>query len=103
MILKIEIENFRSYKEKTVFSLEANASKLKTNNFVNVAGKKILKSSFIYGPNASGKSNVVRALFEIRKLILNRPKIGDELTIYDPFLFDKKTNKKPVVFIWNLF
>ena len=57
-----------------------------------------MKSSFIYGANASGKSNIVRALFEIRKFIINKPKIGDDLTIYDPFLFDSNTDKKPVIF-----
>ena len=98
MILKLEIENFRSYKNKTIFSLEATSSKLKINNYKNVAGKKVLKSSFIYGANASGKSNIVRALFEIRKFIINKPKIGDDLTIYDPFLFDSNTDKKPVIF-----
>lgn len=102
MILQFKIKNFRSYKEETIFSLEANSSDQKLENVLaKKVGKqnlKILKASIIYGANASGKSNILRALFELTHLILNKPKIEESLRIYIPFLFDSNNTEKPSEF-----
>lgn len=102
MILQLKIKNYRSYKEETVFSMIANNSSYKLDNVFELKNGKqefrLLKSAIVYGANASGKSNVIRALFEITHLILNKPKIDENLRIYEPFLFDVVSRNKPSEF-----
>lgn len=96
MILNIRLKNYRSYKEEVIYTLEANSSKAKDFNYYERDDFKILKTSLMYGPNASGKSNIVRAFFELRNLIIKKPTVDDPLLIYDPFKFDLKSSNKPV-------
>lgn len=106
MILNITVKNYRSFKDETIFSLEAeSSSKSKEENvFTQSLAKgddevRILKTAMIFGANASGKSNLLRAVFEITKFIgKNRPKVGDPVPIYDPFLFSSETKDAPVEF-----
>ncbi len=59
MLLKMEIENFLSFKEKTVASFKRSNYKFleKRNTFDGVT-----KGSFFIGGNASGKSNFIKAI-----------------------------------------
>lgn len=89
--------------------MEATASQAKPENVASVQLQnkniRVLKSSLIYGSNASGKTTVIRALHalwsEINGMV---PKKGGEgVTLYDPFVLDKESINKPsfmeVVFI----
>jgi len=96
MILNIKLKNYRSYKEEVIYTLEASSSKAKNFNYYEDNDFKVLKASLMYGPNASGKSNIVRAFFELRHLIIKKPTIDDALLIYDPFKFNEKTKNEPV-------
>ncbi|MGV0757235.1 AAA family ATPase [Empedobacter brevis] len=96
MILNIQLKNYRSYKDEVIYTLEANSSKAKEFNYYENSDFKVLKTSLMYGPNASGKSNIVRAFFELRNLIIKKPTIDDSLLIYDPFKFDVKSLESPV-------
>ncbi|MBF4515845.1 ATP-binding protein [Flavobacterium sp. ANB] len=99
MILQLKVKNYRSYKEETVFSMEANDSSSKLFNVWEIENEKesfkLLKTAIIYGANASGKSNIIRVLFELTYLILNKPVIDQKIRIYEPFLFDKNSSNKP--------
>lgn len=99
MILQLKVKNYRSYKEETVFTMEANSSSYKSFNVCEINNEKqdfkLLKTAIIYGANASGKSNIIRALFELTHLILNKPVIDQKIRIYEPFLFDTNSNNKP--------
>jgi AAA15 family ATPase/GTPase len=60
MLLNITIENFRSYNQAQTLSLIASE-----NNGVNsakIGNLEVRKSAVIYGANASGKSNIIKAL-----------------------------------------
>ena len=72
MILNIKLKNYRSYKEEVIYTLEASSSKAKDFNYFEINDFKVLKTSLMYGANASGKSNIVRAFFELRNLILKK-------------------------------
>lgn len=77
MLIEFSVENFRSFKDPTVFSMVA-ASKLKSRdpevderNLIRVEGGPVLLSTAaIYGANASGKSNLVDALGTMSDLVL---------------------------------
>lgn len=102
MILQLKVKNYRSYKEETVFSLEANSSSHKIENVFEITNDKqksrLLKTAIIYGANASGKSNVIRAFFGLRKFILFKPKVGDVIELYEPFKFDVVKKAEPCEF-----
>ncbi len=96
MILNLKLKNYRSYKEDVIYTLEASTSKAKEFNYFECDDFKILKTSLMYGPNASGKSNIVRLFFELRNLIIKKPKVDEALLIYDPFKFDINSSKSPI-------
>ncbi|WP_310554414.1 ATP-binding protein [Flavobacterium sp.] len=103
MILKFKVKNYRSYKEETVFTMEAGSSEQKSENIAdftlaNSQKQRVVKTSVIYGANASGKSNIIRALFEVVNFILNKPKVDEKPRIYNPFIFDVETKEKPSEF-----
>ncbi len=73
MLLEFSVENFMSFKEKTTFSMLASIKKNKDDldgAITDINKTNILKSVAIYGANASGKSNFLKALFFIRKKVL---------------------------------
>lgn len=104
MILNLILKNYRSFKEETTFTMLAESSKTKEQNvFVQNFAKgddvKLLNTAMLYGANASGKSNLLRAVFEISRYIgENKPNVGKPIPIYDPFLFDIDTKEAPTEF-----
>ena len=102
MIVNFTIKNFRSFKEETLFSLEASGSKGKSDNVAEIEtknGKKfrLLKTAVIYGANASGKSNVIRAYWSFRQLIAAsfRYDVNDEIILAEPFELSPETENRP--------
>ena len=74
MLVQFSVKNYRSFKEKVSLNLEASSDKTFADNvFEAPAGKKpqhLLKSAAIYGANASGKSNLVKALDFMRHFVV---------------------------------
>ncbi len=102
MILGVSVTNFRSIRNTFEFSLEAEAGQSKADNFfeielANQQKVKLLKSAVIYGPNASGKTNFIRALYNLTEFIKKSTDIRVESSIryYEPFLFDQDTDQAP--------
>lgn len=105
MILNIELNNYRSFKNGLKFSLIAEPSRTKEQNvFVQQLAHgqesiRLLKTAMLFGANASGKSNLLRAIFEICKFIgKNKPSAGEKIPAYDPFIFATETHNAPVEF-----
>ncbi|MDR1283943.1 MAG: AAA family ATPase [Opitutaceae bacterium] len=63
MLLRFEVGNFRSIKDRMVLDLRASAdsSHRETNTF-SLTDEPVLRSAALYGANGSGKSNVLRGL-----------------------------------------
>jgi len=62
-------------------------------------GERLLNTALIYGANSSGKSNLLRFVYEIVNFICKvKPKVGKPIVAYDSFQFDEDTQKKPVEF-----
>ncbi|MCB0840453.1 MAG: AAA family ATPase, partial [Bacteroidetes bacterium] len=103
MILEFSLQNYRSFKEKTVFSLVAESSKSKGDNVFDVqlpSGDEVrlLNSAVIYGPNASGKSNLLKALSSLKDMVLTLSEVGSPIREYDPFLFNSKSKNESTHF-----
>ena len=72
MLVNFRVENFKSFKDLTEFSMEATKLKnLKDSNTFEINNISLLKSAVIYGANASGKSNLLKAMSRMRQIILN--------------------------------
>ena len=99
MLLEFSIKNFLSFKDKVTLSMVGGATKGLKENHVMINEKKILKSLAIYGPNASGKTNLFKILTMVIYMInnSNNMKINDKLPI-EPFKFDKKSENGPSEF-----
>lgn len=96
MLLEFSIENFLSIKERITMSLVASKDKSLDYNITKFNDMYLLKSAVIYGPNASGKTNILKALSYISHLILNsdRNKPGEPID-FRPFKLDKAYEERP--------
>ena len=80
MLIQFSVGNFRSFKERATLSMVAantNARDplINQNNTIKVDDNlTLLTSTAIYGANASGKSNLVRAFYFMRQLVLESAK-----------------------------
>lgn len=105
LIEDFSFENFKSFKDMQ--SLRMGAANIRTNKeefeennvIVTGGGNRLLKSKVVYGANASGKSNVLKALFtfcDIIQYCLSEENKG--MDFMDHFLFSTETTKKPSYF-----
>ncbi len=104
MLIEFTVKNYRSIKEEQVFSMvKAKGDELEeTNTFISDAtiGTPLLRSAVIYGANAAGKSNLIRALMDMESIVRNsasKSQDGDLLQV-TPFLFDDVTIDEPTEF-----
>jgi len=110
MILEFTVKNFLSIKDEVTLSMVASKdSSFEDNLLPYEDGKKIknaLKSVVIYGPNASGKTNVLKALKFFTWLINNSHEMQQGRKIpRDAFKLDKEYKNEPsefqIIFIHN--
>ena len=102
MILEIRVENFYSIKEQVLFSMLAGPDTSLSYNFCSLENYKqthVLKSAVFYGANAAGKTNVLRALQFVQRIILdnNTRQAGDEINVM-PFRLDENYKNMPSQF-----
>ena len=104
MILKIEFENFFSIRDRV--RIDFRAANIKTalarelsHNVMLWNGVHVLKSIGLFGPNASGKSNIMKAVDFCCRLILNSHLNNEGVVFnFEPFKFDG-WQKKPSKFL----
>lgn len=100
MLLEFTIGNFLSFKTRKTLSLEAAAIKEHIDtNIVKIGKLQLLRGAVIYGPNAGGKSNFIKAMSTMRRLLMQSfdASSTDELEI-TPFLLSTETFDKPSFF-----
>lgn len=102
MLVEFKLKNFLSFKDEQVLSLVASTDKSHlTNIFENGAlpNKKLLRSTVIYGANASGKSNLVKALDVARDAVRRSADMNPDATFnVTGFLLNKESAKRPSEF-----
>lgn len=104
MILKIEFENFFSIRDR--IRIDFRAANIKTalarelsHNVMEWKGVPVLKSVGLFGPNASGKSNILKAITFCCRMILDSYLHNEGVTFnFEPFKFDG-WQKKPSKFL----
>lgn len=73
MLIRFTVENFRSFKNESTLSLIPGKSRSFPKHIVGLKGNHnidVLKSALLYGANASGKSNLVRAVDFARRVVV---------------------------------
>ncbi len=124
MLISFTVENFRSFKEEATLTFAASNGKEMRDSHVftpelgeGVKSFDLLRSAVVYGPNAGGKSNFLKALKAMKEIVGYEHEYNkrDGLTNWGmkfegigqitPFLFSDKTNTKPstfeVVMMWE--
>ncbi len=100
MLIEFSVMNFLSFKEKVTLSLEKESGNENEENTFTFNNEELLKTAVIYGANASGKSNLIKA-FTIAILMVrnsNMISLGGKWDILKPFLFSEDTNNSPSEF-----
>lgn len=98
MIITFSVQNFRSIRDKITLDFNASSDKHLEEYFVYEVAKpklRILRLAMIYGANASGKTNILKALDFLREFISSPIGVRDEPIKYLPFALD---NEKPSIF-----
>lgn len=105
MLLDFQFQNFRSFRDATCLSLNAsNYDKSLAGNVLSpglpgIKSQRFLRGAAIYGANASGKSNIMRALFEFQRLVRHSHafEAGSGI-VTDPFRLDDESPEQPTIF-----
>ena len=101
MLIEFSVTNYRSISERQTLNLAASEaySELETTNTVadgfEAGTPKLLRSVAIYGPNASGKTTLIRALDFMQDCVLESAKesqVGDPIDTA-PFKLTEKTRR----------
>jgi len=95
MMISFRVSNYASFKEVCELSMVAGKSTINKGNVSNINDLHLLRTSAIYGANASGKSNLIKAIEAMKKLVIkNEPICSDRyfrpesVMIDEPSLFE---------------
>lgn len=97
MIVEFSVKNFRSIKELQTISFVATGLKspaeysdIDKKNITEESNMRLLKTVGLYGANASGKSNIIKALEYFLKAIKNQASSDSNLSsLCEPFLYQE--------------
>ncbi|BDT69821.1 hypothetical protein os1_40130 [Comamonadaceae bacterium OS-1] len=104
MLVEFRTKNFRSLRDEQVLSLVASTDKTLLDTHALGTGLKaaphVLKSAVVYGANASGKSNLVKALQFMRGVVLQSAALqpGQTFDRLQPFKLDATSGSQPTAF-----
>jgi uncharacterized protein len=106
MLIEFSVGNYRSFKDRVTFSMVAanlvsKDKSLDINNAFDIDSElRLLKTAAIYGANASGKSNLAKALSFMKWFMVNSSKetqSTDAIGV-EPFRLSTETEERPSYF-----
>ena len=92
MLIRFSVENFLSFSDRQKFSMLPGKGSLKADHKTSkLNGISVLKTAVLFGANASGKSNLIKAIDFGKKMVLrgNKP---EKPIDYQKFRLDKQSN-----------
>jgi hypothetical protein len=108
MLIELRVKNFRSFRDQQVFSMVSTSDKeLRDTNTIETPAFKhrLVRSAIVYGPNASGKSNLIAALgflqFFMLTAVNSPPTVGQrgiDNPFLQPFLLSTQERRAPIEF-----
>jgi len=103
MLLQFSVGNFKSFRHKTTFSLEATADDWREDdNIAHIQNPKLrlVRAAALFGANAGGKSNFIDAMVQFRQLVLGSSKDsqrGEPIAV-TPHRLHSDTENAPTLF-----
>jgi AAA15 family ATPase/GTPase len=102
MIIQFHFSNYKTFRERALLNMAASNYDKDTNEDDNIItvekrGLRIVKSTVIYGPNASGKSKFIDAITFFRRFIIESSKgsqEGESINV-EPFRLNSESNSNP--------
>lgn len=103
MIISLTIENWMSFRDRTMFSMGASLERQHSERLarVNKFGLRVLPVASLYGGNASGKTNFCKALAFAQRFVVAGVK-PDERIPRIPYRLAKGCADKPTSFVFEL-
>lgn len=100
MLINFRFGNYKSFKDECIFTMETEKiSDLSELNTFSHNNYELLKTAVIYGRNASGKSNLFKALSKMREIVLRSTEEEPKYKInIDCFLLNQMNCNKPTLF-----
>ncbi len=103
MLVEFSVENYLSFLKKQTLSLVASEDEAMLDSTFVMPGYsdlRLVKSAVIYGANASGKSNLLRAISTLKEIVItsaSRMQQGDKFDL-QPFRLNSQSQKQPTCF-----
>lgn len=103
MLLEFRVSNFRSFRDEAVLSFAASDDESQQASHTRETGlekvKRVLNAVAIYGANASGKSNLIRAMHFMQLMVATSNQVApDQENALTPFLMRPNHETHPTRF-----
>ena len=100
MLVEFSVKNFLSFRDEVTLSMEKGIGDEAIENVFKCSDVDLLKIAAIYGANASGKSNLLKAFTTAIMMVRNSNVIpvDGKWMFLKPFLFDSENKNKPSEF-----
>jgi AAA15 family ATPase/GTPase len=101
VLVEFRVRNFRSFRDEAVLNLTASSDSTNAStNLIETGNRsvpRLLRAVGIYGANASGKSNLIRAMQLLRVIVADSATLqpGQAINV-QPFRLDPVTEEQPV-------
>lgn len=98
MLIRYSVENFLSFNSRTEFSMFPGKGRSHPHHVTQPKSRNdiaVLKAGVIYGANASGKSNFVKAIDFTRRFVLRGTSADNKKIDFKSFRLDKNVVNKP--------
>lgn len=101
MLIGFSVRNYKSFKDEQRILLTASKIVRHKSHVIEAGARRILKSGLIFGANAGGKSNLIRAVNFSKKIVLNGLETLDISKSH--FRIDNSYYEKPGVFEYRIY
>ncbi len=101
MLIRFSVQNYRSFKEQQIFSMAAGKHTRHKGHVYDANGKRLLKGSIIFGANAGGKTNLIRAIQFGRRIALGG--LSDVNLANQYYRIEKECASLPGIFQYDFY
>ena len=100
MFKKFKVTNFSSFRDQQTLEMTAGGTRVLNDHVVDFGNVRLLKTGVVYGANASGKSNLIKAVDFAKKIILKG--VGNVDTYKKYFRLEKAKVDSPTKFEFEI-
>ena len=98
MLVDFSVENFGPFRDRTTLSMQATSHKEHYDNVIECGSMNLLSSALVFGPNASGKSYLFKAIGYFSRMLDDVFADDFKYPWYEPFKLDPDCLSSPVEF-----